>query len=159
MAVTVGPEGRRLAIADVDPLTGSSPSITLLDVPGVSQAYPRLSPDGSLIAYEARGEGNWDIWVIDADGSNARRVIQGPTHERQPTWASDQRALFYRDDFQELWRVALDADANPVGAPERFLTLPPRQRVGEGGFDVRGDRLLLAVEELASDIWLLEFLD
>lgn len=28
MAVTVGPEGRRFAIADVDPLTGSSPSIT-----------------------------------------------------------------------------------------------------------------------------------
>ena len=78
-------------------------------------------------------------------------------HERQPSWAPDQSALFYRDDFQDVWRVALDADANPSGEPERFLEMPVRYRAGEGGFDLRGDRLLLAVETHAGDIWLLEF--
>jgi dipeptidyl aminopeptidase/acylaminoacyl peptidase len=160
MSVTTGPEGPRLAIAVVDPLTGSSSEITLLDVPGVSQQYPRWSPDGRLIAYEARGEGSrWAIWVIDADGSNPRRVTQSDVHGRQPTWAPDQSTLFYRDDFQHVWRVTLDADANAIGEPERFLEMSARHRAGEGGFDVRGNRLLLAVETHAGDLWLLEFLE
>lgn len=158
MAVTTGPEGPRLAVAQMDPVTGSSSQITLLDVPGVSQQYPRWSPDGRLIAYEARGEGSrWAIWVVDADGTNPRRVTQSQVHGRQPSWSPDQRALFYRDDFQHVWRIGLDADANPIGEPERFLEMSARHRAGEGGFDVRGDRLLLALETNAGDIWLLEF--
>ncbi len=101
--------------AQLDPATGVASELRVLDVPGESQSRPRFSPDGRFIAYEARGDGDWDLWVIDADGSNPRSVASSSALERQAAWAPDQSGLFYLDDAQDIWRVPLDGDANPGG--------------------------------------------
>ena len=149
--------GRKIATAQFDPATGAATELYVLDVPGESQSRPRFSPDGRFIAYEARGDGDWDLWVIDADGSNPRSVASSSALERQAAWAPDQSGLFFVDDAQDIWRVPLDGDANPDGAAELWFDLPLGAGVGEDGLDVRPGRLLIAVEESAGDLWVVDF--
>jgi hypothetical protein len=40
-----------------------------------NNAAPAWSPDGSQIAFLTDRTGQWEIWVINADGSNQRPLI------------------------------------------------------------------------------------
>ena len=41
--------------------------------------------------------------------------------------------------------------------PERWFDLPPGFGAGEDGLDLRPGRLLIAVEQFAGDIWVVDF--
>jgi TolB protein len=47
---------------------------------------PVYSPDGTLIAYIAQWEGVWNIFVMDADGSNVRNLTKSYYDNMVPTW-------------------------------------------------------------------------
>lgn len=50
-------------------------------------ADPTWSPDGSLLALSRMDErGQVDIWVVDVNGNNLRRVIDTPELDRYPIW-------------------------------------------------------------------------
>jgi TolB protein len=36
--------------------------------------YPSWSPDGKKIAFESLRDGNWEIYVMNADGSEKKRL-------------------------------------------------------------------------------------
>jgi Tol biopolymer transport system component len=57
---------------------------------------PVLSPDGRQIAY-LRGDssGVGEIWLMDADGTNQRRLTSGRQDEFGPQWSPDGRQLVY----------------------------------------------------------------
>ena len=83
--------------------------------PGAGE--PSWSPDGTQIAFAATsGDPNakdpvaWneDIWVMDADGTHARKVVtwEGNDHWR-PAWSPDGRHLmFTADGAQEEGEIA-----------------------------------------------------
>jgi Tol biopolymer transport system component len=51
---------------------------------------PRVSPDGSLIAF-VRGKsifGNFDVWMMDTNGANLMRVAATPRSESSIDWAT-----------------------------------------------------------------------
>ncbi|MFW6202417.1 MAG: LpqB family beta-propeller domain-containing protein, partial [Gemmatimonadota bacterium] len=54
---------------------------------------PAWSPDGSKIAFTSTrgddGEGNYDIYVMDADGSGVTRLTTHPDEDRYPAWSPD----------------------------------------------------------------------
>ena len=47
---------------------------------------PTYSPYGGQVAYMSNKEGSWHIYVMDADGSNARRVTDGEGDNMFPSW-------------------------------------------------------------------------
>jgi TolB protein len=55
---------------------------------------PAWSPDGGSIAYASAGR-NVDVYVADADGSNARRLTRGRGVDGMPAWSPDGRRIAY----------------------------------------------------------------
>jgi Tol biopolymer transport system component len=49
-------------------------------------AHPSWSPDGSQIAFASDREGNWEIFIMNADGSGVRRVTLFAARDEQPAW-------------------------------------------------------------------------
>lgn len=58
---------------------------------------PVWSPDGTRIAFESRqpGDADVEIYVMDADGSHARRVVAHPGQDNDPIWSPDGKSIFF----------------------------------------------------------------
>jgi dipeptidyl aminopeptidase/acylaminoacyl peptidase len=79
----------------------------------------RISPDGKRIAYAADTGGNerWQIWVMDADGANARRLTDRDDRiQHLNAWTADGRALLAMTNVRDaryfdLWSYPLEGGA------------------------------------------------
>ena len=68
--------------------------LTKLDSPEVRA--PSWSPDGRRIVFEASIAGNSDIFVIDADGGEPKRLTVEASIDRLPNWSQDGRTDFFQ---------------------------------------------------------------
>jgi len=60
-----------------------------------------LSPDGRLLAFSDRREGNLNVYLTSADsGSAVRQVTSSPLDERYPAFSTDGRSLLYVQNEQ-----------------------------------------------------------
>ena len=90
-------------------------------VDSATNVDPALSPDRTRIALSSnRGsrEGNYDVYVMDADGTNIRRFTTAPGTDGHPTWSSDGARLVYtsaRSGVPQIYIMPADsADAEPT---------------------------------------------
>jgi TolB protein len=56
------------------------------------------SPDGTKIAFAATEGGNSDVWVMNADGTGARRLTSDPALDLSPSWSPDGRRIAFVSD-------------------------------------------------------------
>ena len=74
------------------------------------------TPDGNLL-YRSKASGTWDIWMIDPERREPRRITSDPHSELHPA-LSDTRVLTFASDRTgrfHLWTVPLDApQSRPV---------------------------------------------
>lgn len=71
---------------------------------------PRWSPDGKRIAFKSSRSGNWDVYVMNADGTNVVRLTDSPANDHDPVWMPDGRSVVIssdRDSREDLFRVWL----------------------------------------------------
>jgi len=54
-----------------------------------------LSPDRTRIAFSSNRNGNFDIYLVDSDGKNLRRLTADPRNEGDPAWTPDGGRLVY----------------------------------------------------------------
>ena len=98
---TYSPDGQKIAF-------GGFFSITILDintreerkllVPKQDSLDAAWSPDGRQIAFAGRDVADgwqWEIYVINADGTQLQRLTKHPAHDRAPAWSPDGRKLAF----------------------------------------------------------------
>jgi TolB protein len=66
---------------------------------GVGTNYlPVYSPDGKRIAFMSARDGNPEIYVINVDGSNLRRLTNHPAGDGTPTWSPNGNQIAFVSD-------------------------------------------------------------
>jgi Tol biopolymer transport system component len=70
--------------------------------------YPVWSPDGTQIAFHANPGGNYDIFVMNDDGSGISAVASSPEDESDPSWFPGGKILCYTKETKKLIRSRAD---------------------------------------------------
>ena len=122
------PDGKRIAyyaFANTQP--SRNPEIWLMDPDGSNPKKltdhgmdPSWSPDGHQIAFASHRDGIYQIYAMNADGSNVRRLTKDKSEASNPAWGPAGNAIAYisatTDDRRGLFVM------NPDGSqPQRLI--------------------------------------
>ncbi|MCI0403895.1 MAG: hypothetical protein L0212_10280 [Acidobacteria bacterium] len=119
----------------------------LTDSPEASEHDAAWSPDGSHIAYDRAAitadgtRQNAQLWIIDADGSNARPLTGGSRNMR-PAWSPDGSTIAFMSDRHA------EVDINLIGTDDGDLEI---YLVERDGSNVR--RLTECAETAGGPAW------
>ena len=111
-----------------------------------------ISPDGAHIAFPVRSTGKSRLYVMEADGTNARPIAESLDVQDAPSWSPDGRWIAVcvkmeeQTQTQPLFRVPVDGGApvrmidgviyNPVWSPDgRFIVYS--QSYGGAAYQVK----------------------
>lgn len=147
MNLDISPDGKTIVfdlLGDLYtlPITGGEASALTHDI--AWQMQPRFSPDGQHIAFTSDQGGGDNIWIMDADGSNARAVSNETFRLlNSPAWSPDGDYIAARKHFTgarslgagEVWMY------HKSGGQGLMLTKRPNEQkdLGEPAFSPDGE--------------------
>lgn len=90
-----------------------------------ADSNPAWSPDGTQIAFERGTEDQLDLFIMNSDGTNQRRLTQNlgtPYAEMRPVWSPDGSMIAFdaapRSGISSVWVMNADGTAQrPIGRP------------------------------------------
>ena len=59
---------------------------------------PSWSPDGQRIAFDSNRDGDWELYVMNADGSEVRKLTQNDGSDYYPAWSPDGQRIAFQSD-------------------------------------------------------------
>ncbi len=104
-------------------LNGTDSSV-VARIPGTSlrDTSPAFSPNGRRIAFTSNRQGESEIYVMDANGTQPQELTFRPWADDDPAWSPDGRAIAF-ESFQnghfDIWVTRAD------GRDQRRLTTAP----------------------------------
>ena len=87
----------------------------------VHNFLPAFSPDGSRIAFMTNRDGNMEIYTVNRDGSNLRRVTNHPGNDSTPTWSPAGNQIAFTSDRSGNPQIYI-VDADGMGQPRRITS-------------------------------------
>jgi serine/threonine protein kinase/sugar lactone lactonase YvrE len=103
------------------------------------------TPDGKIVYATRTGE-NWDLWISNRDGSDARQLTADAFIDQQPSVSTDGRYIVFqsnRSGARNIWRIDIDGsnrtqltqgsfdDSSPVCSPDGRFVVFSSQRSGK----------------------------
>ncbi len=119
----------------------------------IVNAYANFSPDNRTIVYQSNAAGNWDLYLMDADGNNARRLVDHSAADITPVFSPDGSRIAFvseRDGNREVYVVNADGstiaritrdpghDIHPVWSPDssRLMFSSNRGNANDADYDI-----------------------
>ena len=122
---------------------------------------------------------NFDIYVMDGDGKNQKRLTVNPARDESPAWSPDGKKIAFvsnrnnvNKDHMQIWVIDADGknpirltdglgDSNPDWSPDGTKILydahlDPEEHIGDDGItvmDAAGNNKRLLTEEGAHPSW------
>lgn len=62
------------------------------------EAYPSVSPDGKRIAFASSNDGNWEIYLVNRDGTGLLRLTRDPANDFTPQFSKDGSRIIFSSD-------------------------------------------------------------
>jgi len=89
----------------------------------VTDTNPEVSPDGKKVAFMSRRDGNWEVYVMNIDGSEIKRLTDNGDTDGLPIWSPDGQTIAFVSDrkgfgFSGDWAIWT---MNPDGSNQRML--------------------------------------
>ena len=95
--------------------------IVLSNAKGNNSA-PSWAPDGKSLAISLSKDGNTQIYRVNADGSNLRRLTQGGTIDTEPQFSPDGKFIYFTSDRggnPQIYRMSAEGER---GEPARRIS-------------------------------------
>ena len=101
--------------------------------------YPKFSPDGNTIAFTGNYDGNYDVYTIDHQGYNLKRLTYHPGNDRTVDWKPDGSGILFAsrkkspsNRFNQFYTISTDG-GNTEELPLFFAEL--------GSYNADGSKL------------------
>ncbi len=119
MNLDVSPDGKTIVfdmLGDIYTMPTSGGKATALRTGLAYEVQPKFSPDGKYISFTSDAEGGDNIWIMTADGKNAKSVTQEKFRLlNNAVWAADGKSIIARKHFTsqrslgagEMWQYPL----------------------------------------------------
>ena len=85
-------------------------------------ADPSWSPDGRKIVFVNFRDGNFDVYVMNADGSGQRNLTRHPSHDSDPEWSPDGKKIAFTTKREGNFEIYV---MNADGSGQHNLTRNP----------------------------------
>ena len=115
-----GPASTALAELDVA-LADRQGNVEPLNLPPGSYSAPRVSPDGTRIAFGNDDDAEAIVWIHELAGRSTMRRLASVGNNRFPTWTADNNRIAYQSDREgdaAIWWQPADGS----GSAERLTT-------------------------------------
>jgi Tol biopolymer transport system component len=105
-----------------------------------------FSSDGTKLVFDGRGRetlDDFDIFVMNADGSGVTQLTRGPERDTQASWSPDDRRVSFvrnknNSSSPSIWIVSADgSNAHRLARGGSAIWSPDGKRLAVGGFGLR----------------------
>ncbi len=66
---------------------------------------PAISPNGKQIAFMSKRDGDWNIYVVNNDGTGLKQLTDDPANDGLPTWSPDGKVIAFVSNRGGPWAV------------------------------------------------------